>query len=253
MANQDDGFLREVEEELRRERLEKIWKQYGTFILAGAALIVVGVLGYKFVENWRTVAAQTTGARYEGAMDLAAAGKDGSAEKEFETIAADGTGGYPYLAQLQLAGSLLKQGKKAEAVGAYDALAKSADADPLLRDYAALQAAAVRLGEADFTEMQNRLNPLTGDGGPWRYSARELLGLAAFKAGKPDEARNVLTPLLVDQKTPQTIIERAQIVLAEIAAGEIGKKASSEPPAPGSPAPVAGSPPAESPPAEPKK
>ncbi len=253
MADKEDNFLREVEEELRRERLERLWKEYGTFILAGAALIVIGVLGYKFVENWRLTAAQTTGERYEGAMELAATGKDGSAEKEFATIVAEGTGGYPELAGLQLAGVLLKQGKKAEAVAAYDELAKSANADPLLRDYAALQAAGARLGEADFTEMQNRLTPLAGDASPWRFSARELLGVAAFKAGKPDEARSVLTPLLVDQKTPPSIVERAKIVLAEIAAAEIGKKAAAEPLAPGAPAPAVISAPDAVPPAEAKK
>ena len=253
MANQEDGFLREVEEELRRERYERIWKEYGTFILAGAALIVVGVLGYKYVENRRITAAQTTGERYEGAMDLATAGKDGSAEKEFASIIGDGTGGYPELARLQLAGALLKQDKKAEAVAAYDELAKSANADPLLRDYAALQAAAARMGEADFTEMQNRLNPLAGDASPWRYSAREMLGVAAFKAGKPDEARTALTPLLVDQRTPQSIAERAQIVLAEIAAAELGKKAAAEPIPPGAPQPAVISAPDATAPADAKK
>jgi hypothetical protein len=252
MANPEDNFLREVEEELRRERFERIWKEYGTFILAGAALIVVGVLGYKYVENRRITAAQSTGERYEGAMELAATGKDGSAEKEFATIVAEGTGGYPELARLQLAGVLLKQGKKAEAIAAYEELAKSGT-DPLLRDYAALQAAGGRLGEADFTEMQNRLTPLTGDASPWRYSARELLGVAAFKAGKPDEARTVLTPLLVDQKTPQSIAERAQIVLAEIAAAEIGNKAAAEPIAPGAPAPAVINAPDAVPPDEAKK
>jgi hypothetical protein len=225
MANQDDGFLRELEEELRRERLEKIWKEYGTFILAGAALIVVGVLGYKFLESRRITAAQTTGARYEDALRLANDGKEGSAAKEFETIAAEGTGGYPQLARLQMAGALIKQGKKPEALAAYEALANDSGADPMLREFAALQAAALRLGEADFTEMQNRLNPLIGDESPWRYSARELLGLAAFKAGKSQDARNVLTPLLVDQKAPQSIVARAQIVLAEIASGELAQKA----------------------------
>ena len=253
MANQEDNFLREVEEELRRERFERLWKEYGTFILAGAALIVIGVLGYKIVENRRITAAQTTGERYEGAMELAATGKDGSAEKEFATIVAEGTGGYPELARLQLAGVLLKQGKKPEAVAAYDELAKSANADPLLRDYAALQAAGARMGEADFTEMRNRLTPLTGDASPWRYSARELLGVAAFKAGKADEARTVLTPLLVDQKTPQSIAERAQIVLAEIAAAELGKKADAEPIAPGAPQPAVISAPDAVAPAEAKK
>jgi hypothetical protein len=252
MANQDDGFLRELEEELRRERLEKIWKQYGTYIIAAAALIVFGVLGYKYLENRRIVAAQSTGARYESAMELAAAGKEGSAAKELEILAAEGTGGYPALAQLQLAGALLKEGKKAEALAAYEKLAGQSGADALLRDYAALQAAAVRLGEADFTEMQNRLNPLMGDESPWRYSARELLGLSAFKAGKADEARTVLTALLVDQNTPQSIIERAQIILAEIAAADIAKKAGNEP-APASAATAAESTPADKAPSGTKK
>jgi hypothetical protein len=232
MANQDDGFLRELEEELRRERIEKIWQQYGTYILIGAALIVFGVLGYKYLENRRLVAAQTTGARYEDALKLASDGKEGSAEKEFETIAKEGSGGYPALARLQLAGALAKEGKKAEALATYEALADESGADELLRGYAALQAAALRLGGADFTEMQNRLNPLMGDESPWRYSARELLGLAAFKAGKSEEARNILTPILVDQKSPQSIVERAQIVLAEIAAADIVKKSGSAPQAP---------------------
>ena len=47
MANQDDNFLREVEEEIRRERFERLWKEYGTYFIAGAAVIVIGVLGYK--------------------------------------------------------------------------------------------------------------------------------------------------------------------------------------------------------------
>src|SRR3990170_1199178 len=82
--------------------------------------------------------------------------------------------------------------------------------------------------------MENRLTPLMGDASPWRYSARELLGLAAFKAGKSNDARTILTPLFVDQATPQSITERAQIVMAEIAAGEIPKKPTSD--APGAPA-----------------
>jgi hypothetical protein len=233
MAEQNDNFLREVEEELRRERIEKIWREYGTYLIAGALLIVLAVLGREYYVGRRTAAAEATGARYEDALALATDNKQGSAAKEFEAVTANGTGGYPQLARLQSAGALLKDGKKAEALAAFEALAKESGADPLLRDYAALQAASLRLGEADFTEMQNRLNPLLGDDSPWRYNARELLGLAAFKAGNASEARNLLTPLLVDQRTPQSIAVRAQIVMAEIATAEIAKKASSAAPAPG--------------------
>ena len=224
MANQDDGFLREVEEELRRERLEKIWREYGTYILIVAGLIVFGVLGYKFMEDRRISAAQQSGLRYEEALALAGEGKEGSAAKEFETIASEGSGGYRSLAQLQYAGMLLKEGKRAEALAAFEELGKSGS-DEVLRGYAKLQAASLQLGQADFTELQNRLTPLMDEGSPWRYSARELLGLAAFKSGKPEEARSILAPLLVDQKTPQTIIERTQIVLAEIAEAQTAEKA----------------------------
>ena len=232
MANQDDGFFRELQEEIRRERLEKIWRQYGIYILMVGALIVFGVLGYKYWENYRIVAAQTMGAQYEGALHLMSEDKQGSATKEFETLAQDGAGGYATLARLQLAGALLREGKKSEALAAYEALANDPTADPMLKSYGALQAAGLRLGEADFTEMQNRLNPLMGDDSPWRFSARELMGLAAFKAGKSDEARTLLTPLLVDQKTPQSINERAQIILAEIATADLVKKSGDEPKAP---------------------
>lgn len=253
MAQQDDGLLREVEEELRRERLEKIWKEYGTYILAAAAVIVIGVAGYKFWESRRIAAAQDTGARYEDALLLLNEKKEGSAEKEFEKLATDGSGGYRALAQLQLAGAQSKQGKKAEALATYEALANDGSADAMLRDFARLQAAGLRVGEADFTEMENRLTPLMGDDSPWRYSARELLGLAAFKAGKTTEARTILTPLFVDQATPQSIAERAQIVMAEIAAGEIAKKASEAPAPAGAAAPDASAnatPPATTPPAK---
>ncbi len=229
MAQTDDDLLRQVEEELRRERLEKIWKQYGTYILAVAALIVVGVAGYKIWEGQRIAAAQASGEIYEGALKLLADKKEGSAEKEFEKLSADGVGGYRALAQLQLAGLLAKQGKKTEALATYDALADSSSGDIVLREFARLQAAGLRVGQVDFTEVENRLTPLMADTSPWRYSARELLGLAAYKAGKTTEARSILTPLFVDQQTPQSIAERAQIIMAEIAAGEIAKKADAAP------------------------
>jgi hypothetical protein len=250
MAQTDDDLLRQVEEELRRERLEKIWKQYGTYIFIAAALIVVGVAGYKLWESRRLAAQQASGASYEDALLLLNEKKDGSAEKEFEKLASGGSAGYRALAQLQLAGLQAKQGKKTEALATYDALAGSGSSDIMLRDFARIQAAGLLIGSADFTEIENRLTPLMADTSAWRYSARELLGLAAYKAGKMTDARSILTPLFVDQQTPQTITERAQIIMAEIATAEIAKKAGEAPasaPSPGATAPAGAAPPATPP------
>ncbi|HWK40266.1 MAG TPA: tetratricopeptide repeat protein [Hyphomicrobium sp.] len=229
MSQQDDGLLREVEEELRRERLEKIWKDYGTFVIAAAVAVVLGVMGYKYWESHRIAAAYESGSRYEEALNLLAEKKTGSADVEFEKLSKDGPAGYRALSLLQLAGSQSKEGKKAEALATYDSLANDNSADTLLRSFARLQAAGLRLGEADFTEMENRLTPLMGDDDPWRFSARELLGLAAYKAGKLTDARAALTPLFVEQEAPQSITERAQIIMAEIAARELAERSAEAP------------------------
>lgn len=225
MVDNNDNLLREVEEELRRERMEKLWKQYGNYVIAAAALIVIVVLGYKYLEKVRLEAAEAAGAQYAAAMTLHSDGKEDEATKAFETLAKEGPAGYRALAQLQLAGLLNEHGKKDEALATYEGLAKNSSADKLLSGYAALQAASLRLADADWTEMQNRLNDLSADGSAWRYNARELLGLAAFKAGKTDEARKILEPLLADQSTPQGVVDRAQIVMGQIVAAKLAKEA----------------------------
>ncbi len=97
MADNNDNFLREVEEEIRRERIEKIWREYGTFVIAGALLIVAAVLGREYYVGNRTAAAEATGSRYEDALALTNDNKLSSAAKDLEAIAADGKGGYPSL------------------------------------------------------------------------------------------------------------------------------------------------------------
>ncbi len=246
MADQNDALIREVDEELRREQLAKLWERYGTYILGAAAALVVGVAGYKWNEQRVVKEAQSAGARFEAATNLASEGKAEDAGKAFADLAKGGPAGYSAISQLRAAGALASADKKPEAVAAYDALAGKADADVLLRDFARLQAAALRSGEADWTEMQNRLNDLTVDKAPWRFLARELLGAAALKAGKLVEARGVLEKLVADATVPQTVAERVRILMSQVVAAE---QAASSPPQASSPAPVEAKP-AEAKPAE---
>jgi hypothetical protein len=148
-------------------------------------------------------------------------------------------------------------------LAAYETIAKEKGFDPLLADFARLQAATLRLDSADWTEMQNRLNDLAADGNPWRFSARELLSLAAQKAGKAEEARTQLQRLLGDRGTPPGIGERARMMLAMLTEAELagGAAAQSEPKAsdgnskavPPASAPAAGSAPELAPGSAPAK
>lgn len=225
MADESDSLLREVDEELRREQMQKLWERYNGVILGGVALILLGVFGYKMLETRRISAMEASGADFSAALKLSDNLKADDALKAFEKIAKDGPAGYAALAKLHLAGAHTKAGRTADAIAAYQSVIDAPGSDSLLRNFAQLQVAALKLGEADFTEQQNRLTPLTGEDSPFKITARELLGLSAFKAGKFDEARKNFEPLLIDPNASRAIQDRVKIVMGEIARAETSKSA----------------------------
>ncbi len=225
MVDKNDPLLREVAEELRREQWEKLWNKYGNYVIAAAGLIVVLVGGYKFWEARALARAEAAGAQYEAALTLLQNGKTEEAKTSLGALAAGGPKGYATLSELVLAGADLKAGKSEDALAIFEKVGQDGGADDLLASFARLQAAAIRLGSADFTEMQNRLTPLVDDTSPWRNSARELLGMAALKAGKIEEARAALNPLLTDPSVPEDAVDRVRRMMATIASTEMAKTA----------------------------
>ncbi|MGI9407304.1 MAG: tetratricopeptide repeat protein, partial [Hyphomicrobiaceae bacterium] len=184
----EGDVFREVEEEMRRERMKALWDRFGTYVVGVALAIVLGVTGYKGWQYYTAKKAAEAGSRFEGAIVLEQDGKKDEALKALRKIAADGPEGYRALAAFRLAGDLAEAGKKAEAVAEYDKLATLTKSDPSLASFAALRAALLRVDDADWSEMQKRLEGLTGGENAWRHSARELLALSAYRNGKKKEA-----------------------------------------------------------------
>jgi hypothetical protein len=222
MADSNDSLFREVDEEIRREQFAKLWERYGIYIIGIAIAIIAAVGGTKLWEAHKLSEAQAYGARLEAARVLAEETKIGDAAKAFEAIAAEAPKGYAALAALSQAGAELRLGNRPAALAIFEKLASESSTDSEIASFARLQAAALRLGEADFTEMENRLKPLTADDSAWRLPARELLGTAAIKAGKLSEARTTLTSLLAEPNLAPTTAERINRLMATIASSELG-------------------------------
>ncbi|MBX9591173.1 MAG: tetratricopeptide repeat protein [Hyphomonadaceae bacterium] len=220
MAEPDDMLAREIDEELRRERLLQFWNKYGTYILAAALAVVVGVGGYKVYENRTAQANEAASLRFIIGLRDFAVNKPAEAQKALEELVANAPSGYVTLSRLRLAGYDQSQGNTTEAVAAYEDLAKDSSVDPIFADYAQLQIAVLKLESASFTDLKNRLTPLAAEKNPWRYSARELLGMAAYKAGRAAEARNHFQRLIADRTTPAGMAERARIMLAVLTEAE---------------------------------
>lgn len=211
-------IFQEVDEEVRRERLKKLWDRHGYLLIALCVLIVAGVGGWRGYEYYQAKKAGESAIAYEQAVRLAAAGKHKDADAAFARIATGGTNGYRVLARLRAAAELAQTDRKG-AVAAYDALAEDKNAGQVIDDLAAVRAGLLLVDSAPYSEMQKRLEPLTAPGRTFRHTARELLALSAWKSGDIAAARKWADMILTDPETPGGTRSRAQILSDLIAAG----------------------------------
>lgn len=237
-AQTNVAFDKEVDEDLQREQMSRLWEQYSGYILAGAVAIVLGVGGYKFMESRRLTTAEAAGVQYTAAVKQLVEGKTGPATASLTAIG-NSSSGFAALAQLRLAAADVAAGKKADAAAKYDAATRIAGLDPVFADFARLQSAMLQLDTAPAADIQARVAGLTGDNNPWRHEARELLGFAALKANNRGEARTQFEKLVTESGVPAGMAERARIVMGSITAAELAEKIPVAPPAAGSETPAA--------------
>jgi hypothetical protein len=210
-------IFQEVDEEVRRERLEQLWKRYGNYIIAAAFVVLACIGGWRGYVYWQERKAAEAGAAYEAASTLADEGKHADAQAAFAKLATDGTAAYRGLARFREAGQLSLSDPKA-AVAAYDALAADASLGRPLQDLATVRAALLLVDTAPYQELRGRLEPLTAADRPYRHSARELLAFSAWRSNDAAAARQWIETVLADPETPGTIRNRVDVLAALIPA-----------------------------------
>lgn len=214
-------IFHEVDEEVRREQLKRLWQRYGNYIIAACILLIAGVGAWRAYEWWETKRAAESGAAFEQAAALAEAGKPQEAEAAFAKLATDGTAGYRVLARLREAAELAQTDPKA-AVKVYDEIAADRSYGQVMQDIATLRTGFLLVDTASYADMRARLEPLTGADRPFRYSARELLALSAWKRGDMGAARQWTNLIISDPQTPAGARSRAEVLSELIAASGKG-------------------------------
>lgn len=209
----DDSFIREVNEELRSERMRAVWRRFGPILIGGALALIIGTAGYVGYEYWRNSKAEASGDKFLAALELVSQNKNDEALTALKTLEAEGAGSYPVLAQLRGA-TLLEQNKDLTgAVSAFDTVAADNKAPVALRDIAKLRAAYILVDSGSYDDVAKRAETLSADGNPMRGSAREVLGLAAYKAGRTDDALKLFQQNADDAAIPANLRQRANVML----------------------------------------
>lgn len=214
----EGDVFREVEEDMRRERMRELWDRFGVYVIGVACAVVLLVAGNAMYSNYAAGVASDASEQFLNANqtldeDGASEGAVTEAEEALATLSKSGPGGYRPLAQFRLAGAKQAEGDNEGARTLLDEIADNRNVDVTLRDLARIRAAMVSLALDDFTGVENRLTDMTGFESPWRHTARELVGLAALEAGNTERAQTILSEAIIDTETPPSLRQRAQSYL----------------------------------------
>jgi hypothetical protein len=210
-------IFREIDEELRRDNLLKLWARYGRYVVAAAVLALAIAGGFAAWRAHQATERQAQSARYASALALARAGRSGDAATVFATVAKEGGGGYAVLASFERAAVLAKAGDSKKAAAAYDRIAATGGVSPTLHDLAVLLSVMQQTITTDPKAAIARLAPLTASGNPWRPTALELTAASELKLGDTKAALTIYKGLADDLAAPRGLRARAAEMTAALA------------------------------------
>ena len=205
-----DLITQEVDDEVRRERMNQLWNAYGKYLIGLAVGIVLLVGGREAYTSYVQSKQEASSAAFESAA-LASADDSASAVEIWQQALPSLQGGYSTLGRMRLAAAAAANGDVPTAISNYDAIAADTNADPSLRSMAQLFAGMlVSRDGVDLDDARARLSVVALKGEPWYFSGLEQLALVDIKKGDKEAALAGFTLLADDPETPQGISARAQ-------------------------------------------
>ncbi len=203
----------EVDEEVRRDQLKKLWEQYSIYIIAAAILIVAAVAGWRGYQYLEAKKAAEAGAAFDKAVELSEAKKHTEAEAAFSDLASKAPFGYRVLSRLRMAAEVASRDPKA-AAKLFDGIAADSSVGVAEQSLARIRAAQLLLESTSYPDMKARLEAAAAPGATFRHTARELLALSAWHANDSAATRQWLDLIANDGETPPSLRSRAEALQA---------------------------------------
>ncbi len=216
----DELLIREVDEEVRQEEYKKLWDRHGTKLMAVALAAVLAVAGFEGWKYYQRTEAEKASVVYLEAVQKAG---DGKFDDALAALAAVKHAGFKQLGKFREAAVLAEKGDTAKAVAAYDVVIADAATDPVLADLARIRQGYLLVDTATPDELLLKLRTFDAEGNPWRHAAREIFALSAFRVKDFTMADRFANQIYADAEAPQSIKQRAQ-VMVQLIAPELVKK-----------------------------
>lgn len=206
---ENTSFFREVDEDVRREKLEQFWRKYGRVLIGGALLLVVVTAVMTYMQGERNQKFEQATTQVAEVLQSLKPDNLSEVQSKLAGLAPTLPEGQTVIARLYTAGLASEGSDRTKALEQLADLAKDERVAPLYRDLARVVAIQLRLDSDDPAGLKTELEPLMGAGQPWRFSAREAAAMLAIKTGDRQGAHDLFEQLKNDADCPTSIRDRA--------------------------------------------
>ncbi len=222
--NTDEAFLREVDEEVRRDQMIGMWRNYGRLIVGA---VIAGLLVFAGVLGWRAYThgqQEAQAVKLQQAYDSLAAGDAKGAQASLDDLAKNGGPGYGALARLMDANKQLAAGNGKSAAAKYGEVAADTNVAQPLRDLALIRQTFTDFDNLPPQTVIDRMKPLATKDSAWLGTAGEMTAMAYLKLNKTAEARNMFKMIAGAEQVPDTIRQRAVQAVDAVGGGANDQK-----------------------------
>jgi hypothetical protein len=204
-----ETFVREVDENLRRDQLRDFLKAYGSWLIVAVVLFLAASGGFIW---WKQHQEKQSEAQVEQLAQIykdLGGGNTGQAPQQLDTLSKDGSKAIRASAMFARAALALQQNDVKLATGTYKRIAADDSLPKPYRNAALIRQTALEFDQLPPQDVINRLEPLTRPGEPWFGTAGEMTALAMLKQGRSHEAGVLYAAIAKDRDVPQSIRARA--------------------------------------------
>lgn len=212
----EDAFIREIDEEIKNDRIKKLWDQYGLFIILFVIAAVSAAVSYETFKSWKEKRNQQYSNSYAYALNLQNQGRYAESLEVLEKMKEADNGIYSDVAEIQIANILVDQGKTNEAVKILEEVVNKKSFNKQMRDVATIKLASYKLDTAPSEEIRKLIVPYTESENSWTNIARELLAMLAVRDADFAQAKKLYNDIANSTGATETLKARAKDMLATL-------------------------------------
>lgn len=220
------SFVREVDENLRRDQARDFLRKNGPWIVGAMLLFLAAIAGWLYWQDRQRQEAEAGTETLSQVLDDIGAGRDAVVAPRLETLSKSSSDGLSAAARLTRAAVALDKNDRKTAIAEYRAIMDEGGFAQPYRDLAAIRLTALEFDQLTPDQIVTRLKPMAEAGNPWFGSAGEMTAMAMIKQGKTSEAGRLFAAIAADRQVPESIRSRAVQI-----AGTLGVDATASLPA----------------------